>query len=165
MFIKIAQEFYRISFIVQPTIIPSLIDINETLSDSLPTVSLYHEDRNRFVRNRCSDTKELSRQSHSKINHRDSLINYLGFFLRSHSLFYCSVPKVATRTLLILITYLHIRDDLIPLLQNQSISNTLNLDLKAINRSNIFDAAYFNRLILNLTKVRIRICLVPNVLL
>ncbi|CAF5010953.1 unnamed protein product, partial [Rotaria sp. Silwood1] len=62
--------------------------------------------------------------------------------LRSHSLFYCSVPKVATRTLLRFITYLHIRDDLIPLLKNHSrFKNSLNFT----SNSNIFNVDYFNQ--------------------
>lgn len=56
----------------------------------------------------------------------DGLLNYLGFVLRSQSLFYCSVPKVATRTLLTYLTYLHIRDELIPSLKTASIPFDIN---------------------------------------
>ncbi len=145
----------------------SVINIPERSSISLSTESFYHEDRIKFLGNKCTGNKDSSRQSLSKINHRDYLINYLGFFLRSHSLFYCSVPKVATRTLLIFMTYLHIRDDLIPLLTNHSTSNTLNpaLDLKSINTSYFFNAVYINRMIFHSNKVKIRTGKVHNLLL
>ncbi len=87
--------------------------------------------------NKCDDKRFRSRQTVSNVIHRDDLFNYLGFVLRSHSLFYCSVPKVATRTFLIFLTYLHIRDDLIPLLSNNS---TLNI-------------SYYNQTILSSIKV------------
>ena len=87
------------------------------------------------------------------------MLNHLGFVLRSHSLFYCSVPKVATRTILKFITYLHIRDDLIPLLKNNSTLLWLNShpDLKSMNKSNMFNADYLNKIISSSIKVKIKL--------
>ncbi|CAF1101539.1 unnamed protein product [Rotaria sordida] len=62
-------------------------------------------------RNQCFNNSTSSRQTLLNITRQNKIINYLGFLLQSHSLFYCSVPKVATRALLKFITYLHIRDD------------------------------------------------------
>jgi len=73
---------------------------------------------------KCPGKLLRSRQTVSNVIDRNDVFNYLGFVLRSHSLFYCSVPKVATRTFLIFITYLHIRDDLIPLFSNNSTLNS-----------------------------------------
>ncbi|CAF0965702.1 unnamed protein product [Rotaria sordida] len=62
-------------------------------------------------RNQCFNNSTSSGQTLLNITRQNKIINYLGFLLQSHSLFYCSVPKVATRTLIKFITYLHIRDD------------------------------------------------------
>ncbi|CAF3958622.1 unnamed protein product [Rotaria magnacalcarata] len=77
--------------------------------------------------NTCVDDSKLSLRILSSVIFRSDTINYLGFVLRSHSLFYCSVPKVATRTFLTFVTYLHIRDDLIPLLTNKSTLTNVSL--------------------------------------
>jgi hypothetical protein len=83
-----------------------------------------HEERLEFLHNQCGYKNNPSLQTlTSIIYHRNEILNHLGFVLRSHSLFYCSVPKVATRTLLTYITYLHIRDEIM----NSSVNN-LNLD-------------------------------------
>jgi len=79
----------------------------------------YHEQRTHFLENKC---KNVNIHPSLKSIKQNQILNYLGFVLQSHSLFYCSVPKVATRTLLTYITYLHIRDELIPSLTNNSIS-------------------------------------------
>ncbi|CAF1316148.1 unnamed protein product [Adineta steineri] len=75
-----------------------------------------YEKRIQSLNNQCDN------RSHLFTNqiHQNKILNHLGFVLRSHSLFYCSVPKVATRTLLTYMTYLHIRDEIIPSLANKS---------------------------------------------
>ncbi|CAF4603574.1 unnamed protein product, partial [Rotaria socialis] len=93
--------------------------------------------------NTCVDDSKLSLRLLSSVIFRSDTINYLGFVLRSHSLFYCSVPKVATRTFLTFITYLHIRDDLIPLLTNKSTLSNWNSQRKA----NPFDFNNINRIL------------------
>jgi len=60
---------------------------------------------------------------------------------RSQSIFYCSVPKVATRTILIYLTYLHIRDELLPSIGN----NDSKLD--------IFNLPYIKQMISSSFKV------------
>jgi len=108
-----------------------------TSSDQTLNVLFSHEDENR-----CINKSNPSRRNLGNLIHRDPVFNYLGFVLRSHSLFYCSVPKVATRTLLTVLTYLHIRDELIPSLQNKPRPNILNIKT-------------FNQTILTLIKVKI----------
>ncbi|CAM4829826.1 unnamed protein product [Rotaria magnacalcarata] len=93
--------------------------------------------------NTCVNDSKLSLRILSSVIFRSDTINYLGFVLRSHSLFYCSVPKVATRTLLTFITYLHIRDDLIPLLTNKSTLSNWNSERKA----NPFDFNNINQIL------------------
>jgi hypothetical protein len=92
--------------------------------------------------NKCVDRNGSPRRSLSNVIRYDSTFNYLSFILRSHSLFYCSVPKVATRTLLLFLTYLHIRDDLIPLMMNNS-------------KSNFFNISYFTKMNSSSTQVKI----------
>jgi hypothetical protein len=84
---------------------------------------------------KCIDQNISSSQSLRHVIRRDDTFNYLGFVLRSHSLFYCSVPKVATRTLLLFLTYLHIRDDLMPLFENNSNSSLDILNLRYFNQT------------------------------
>ncbi|CAM4983374.1 unnamed protein product [Rotaria socialis] len=92
--------------------------------------------------NICVDDSKSSLRILSSVISRSDITNYLGFVLRSHSLFYCSVPKVATRTFLTFITYLHIRDDLIPLLTNKSTMSHWNSQRKA----NPFDFNSINQI-------------------
>ncbi|CAF3699097.1 unnamed protein product [Rotaria socialis] len=94
-------------------------------------------------RNNCTDDGESSLRILSSVISRSETINYLGFVLRSHALFYCSVPKVATRTFLTFITYLNIRDELIPLLTNKSTMSNLNSQGKA----NPFDFNSINQIL------------------
>ncbi|CAF4617227.1 unnamed protein product [Rotaria socialis] len=93
--------------------------------------------------NNCVDDSKSSLRILSSVIFRSGIINYLGFVLRSHSLFYCSVPKVATRTFLSFITYLHIRDDLIYLLTNKS---TLS-NWKSQRKANLFDFNNINQIL------------------
>ncbi|CAF2394539.1 unnamed protein product [Rotaria sp. Silwood2] len=141
---KRAHQLYRTSFIAQSSFSTRLSNIHQGPNISLLNVSFGYKDRNQ-----CFDNSTPSRQTLSKITRQNKLINYLGFVLRSHSLFYCSVPKVATRTLLKFITYLHIRDDLIPLLKDLS---TFNNSINSISNLNIFNIAYFNQMLSSSTR-------------
>ncbi|CAF4370086.1 unnamed protein product, partial [Rotaria sp. Silwood2] len=138
------RQLYQASFIAQSSVSTRSLNIHPTPSISLLNVSFGYKDRNQ-----CFDNRKPSRQTLLSITNHNKLINYLGFVLRSHSLFYCSVPKVATRTLLKFITYLHIRDDLIPLLKNHSrFNNSLNFT----SNLNIFNVAYFNQMFSSSTR-------------
>ena len=64
------------------------------------------------------------------------MLDHLGFVLRPQSFLYCSVPKVATRTIPTFLTYLHIRDELI--------SSSLN---SIIVWSTLFKAGELSRLL------------------
>jgi hypothetical protein len=128
-FFEIANQLYQFSSSTQSSIL--------TNSDQTLDVLFSHEDENR-----CINKTNPSRRNLGNLIHRDHVFNYLGFVLRSHSLFYCSVPKVATRTLLTVLTYLHIRDELIPSFQNKPRPNILNIKT-------------FNQTILTLMKVKI----------
>ena len=64
----------------------------------------------------------LTNKNQGKEIKLDDMMLYLGFLIRSQSLFYCAVPKVMTRTLLQYITYLHIMRELIPAIQNPETS-------------------------------------------
>lgn len=76
----------------------------------------------------CASRSHRSDRILSTIIQTNDVFQYLTFVLRSQSIFYCSVPKVATRTILIYLTYLHIRDELIPSIQNNdSTLNSFNL--------------------------------------
>ncbi|CAF1163152.1 unnamed protein product [Didymodactylos carnosus] len=77
---------------------------------------LTHEMRINVLNKECSTNSQLPSLAHVK---RVSILNYLVFTLRSKNLFYCSVPKVATRTLLNFFTYLHI-EELIAYISNSS---------------------------------------------
>ncbi|CAF3476763.1 unnamed protein product, partial [Rotaria sp. Silwood2] len=81
-----SNQLYQASFIAQSSISTRLLNVHQTPSISLRNVSFGYKDRSR-----CFDNSKPSRQTLSKIIRHNKLINYLGFLLRSHSLFYCSV--------------------------------------------------------------------------
>ena len=141
----------RIPVKIQSSFDTNVISIRRRPISLLSNLSVNHGDRCRFLRDRCAEKKDVSRLTVSSVVRYNELMNYLGFVVRSHSLFYCSVPKVATRTLLIFITYLHIRDDLIPFLKSNSTSNS-------ISNSNILNIDYFDRIKLPLVKVNMKKC-------
>jgi hypothetical protein len=110
--------------------------------------SLLYEERVEYLKNKCYDKNHPSSSTIPHISHRSLLKNHLGFHLQSQSLFYCSVPKVATRTLLTYITYLHVRDELIP-----SLTNNSSIYLKGI--TNLFDMNYLYKMFSGSVKVNI----------
>ena len=126
----------------------SLTNISQTSTISLSTTSFYDddEDQNEFFENKCIDNSNRRHGSLLNTIRFGDILNYVGFVVRSHSLFYCSVPKVATRTLLTFLTYLHIRDDLIPLIKNLSTAHEGLISTSSID--------YLNQLILSLVKVK-----------
>ena len=145
-FVSIANRLYEI---------PRKISISIPQSSTSPTrtlknVSSIYEQRIGLIRSVCQ------RNHHPAIisEHR-KLINHLGFLLRSHSLFYCSVPKVATRTLLNYITYLHIRDEIIPSLTNQS-------SVYFKDRSSLFNTDFINSMLSSSIQVNIEILVCPE---
>ncbi|CAF0765272.1 unnamed protein product [Adineta steineri] len=143
---NLGKQIREIPLHVQQSVSTNLISNGEISSLSLPIVSIY---RNRSIDDKCASMKRPSRQSLSNIIRNDKMLNYLGYVLRSHSLFYCSVPKVATRTLLTFMTYLHIRDDLIPLITNYSSSNIFNFNTNSNFKksSDMINADYFKRIL------------------
>ncbi|CAF3382260.1 unnamed protein product [Rotaria sp. Silwood1] len=141
---SVANQLYQTSLITESSFSTRLLNIHQTTNISLQSVSFGYEDQNQCFNNSKSLDHTLS-----NITRQNKILNYLGFVLRSHSLFYCSVPKVATRTLLRFITYLHIRDDLIPLLKNHSIFNS---SVNFTNHLNIFNVADFNQVLLSSTR-------------
>jgi hypothetical protein len=118
-----------------------LINNNQISNDSFQ-----YEKRMEFLKNQCQDGGKPSASMLQHLINRNTILNHLGFILRSHSLFYCSVPKVATRTLLTYITYLHIQDELITALTSNSTSY--------FNKnSTLFDVEYLNKTLSNSTGV------------
>jgi hypothetical protein len=104
--------------------------------------SIQYEERIEFLKNQCQNKGNPSASTLHNLIRRNNILNYLGFVLRSHSLFYCSVPKVATRTLLTYITYLHIQDELISSFTNNS-TPYYN------NNSDLFNAEYLSKMLPN----------------
>lgn len=121
-------------------------DINQTWIESPQ-----YKQRREFLKTQCYDRGNPS-MSRSFIadddDDNENFLNYLGFVLRSRSLFYCSVPKVATRTLLNYITYLHIRDELI-------ITLTKNSSANFRDDSSLFNVDYLNEMLASSIKVNI----------
>ena len=108
-------------------------------------ITFKYEERIQYLRSQCGYDNNPSLQTlHNVIYYdRSEILNHLGFVVQSHSLFYCSVPKVATRTLLPYITYLYLRDEII----NATRSNS----------TNIFDADYLNGMLSTSIKVNKKI--------
>ena len=99
-----------------------------------------------LLKNKCYEKNNQSASISSHWNHSSNRINYFVFLLRSHSLLYCAVPKVATRTFLTFITYLYIRDELIT-------SLTDNSSAYFTDHSNLFNEDYFNQMLSSSIKV------------
>ncbi|CAF3429155.1 unnamed protein product, partial [Rotaria socialis] len=109
---------------------PKSFPNNVTIIHQPSNISLSNVSSSGKDRNNCMNDGKSSIQLLSNLVFRSEIINYLGFILRSKSIFYCSVPKVATRTFLKFITYLHIHDDLIPLLTHNSTLSNWNFQRK-----------------------------------
>lgn len=107
-----------------------------------------YEDRFKFVNEKCFDKNNPSVPRLTHFIRRDHLFDHLSFVLRSHSLFYCSVPKVATRTLLSFITYLHIRDELMTASTNNSTSYFNS-------NSNLYNENFLNQILSQSLRVNI----------
>lgn len=119
----------------------SIPDSSTSMTSQILNVSSMHEQRINSIKSQCSNTRYSS-----IIHEHRKLLNHLAFFLRSRSLFYCSVPKVATRTLLNYITYFHIREEIIPSLTNQS-----SIDFQ--DKSNSVNIGYINQMLNNSKQV------------
>ena len=100
---------------------------------SVPPEALPRRSRIDFLTSACGHHRDLSPSSLSSLIVHSEMLNHLGFVLRPHSFFYCSVPKVATRTILTFLTYLHIRDELIPS-QNSSVSSSTLFKARDLSR-------------------------------
>ena len=144
LFLKSKQESTKTSIFI-PRTVPSRITHHRNSS-------IVNENRLKSFKNQCGHSYNSYSRAYSKILHSDKTLNYLGFLLQSHSLFYCSVPKVATRSILPFITYLHVRDDLLPLTKNHpSQMNIFNSKSQRI--TNTFNSEYIMKLIFNSSQV------------
>ena len=94
---------------VVPLLVVRATGENQT-SNAIDTILHQRSERSQ---SQCRYSGTSSRAMLINLFHRSHLLNHLGFVLRSHSFFYCSVPKVATRTFLPFLTYLHVRDELL----------------------------------------------------
>jgi len=141
---KIANQLYKIPDGARWSIL-RCSENNSQISNN----SYSYEERMQVLRNQCGNTSDPQPNVTSSLVRRSNMLDHLGFVLRSQSLFYCSVPKVATRTLLSYITYLHIHDELIHSLKNHSASY--------FNRSSgLFNADYLNKMLSSSKQVNIK---------
>ncbi|CAF4079056.1 unnamed protein product [Rotaria magnacalcarata] len=122
--------FISLSYLLVHGVYPKTFSNNVIIIHQPSNVSLSNVSSSDKDRSNCMNDGKSSIQPLSSLVFRSQIINYLGFILRSGSVFYCSVPKVATRTFLQFITYLHIRDDLIPLLTHKSTLSNWNFQQK-----------------------------------
>jgi hypothetical protein len=148
---KIANQLYKIpdgarSFIARCS--ENILQISNN--------SYYYEERMQVLRNQCGNTSDPHPNLVSSLVRRSNILDHLGFVLRSQSLFYCSVPKVATRTLLSYITYLHIHDELIHSLKNNSTSYFNSSSGLFNGSSSLFNADYLNQILLSSKQVNIK---------
>ena len=111
------------------------------------SVTYQYDERKEFLINQCDNKTNFNSSKLLEIFRNDKVLNYLGFTVRSHSLFYCSVPKVATRTLLAYISYLHIRDELLTAFNNNNSTSYFN------GNSNLFNMNYVNKMLSTSIKV------------
>jgi hypothetical protein len=139
-FNNIANKLSKVPLEAQLSLPESLINQSQIVN-----ISSKYEERIQYLRNQCGYNNNPSLQTLHNVIHydRSQILNHLGFVVQSHSLFYCSVPKVATRTLLTYITYLYIRDEIM----NASINSS----------TNTFDADYLNGMLSTSIKVNKKI--------
>ena len=123
-FNKIAKTLSKVPLGIQLSLPGSSINQSQIVN-----ITSKYEERIQYLRNQCGYDNNPSLQTLQNVIRYDRqlILNHLGFVVQSHSLFYCSVPKVATRTLLPYITYLYLRDEIINATTNNS-TNTFNAD-------------------------------------
>ncbi|CAF0937794.1 unnamed protein product [Adineta ricciae] len=146
LFPKSKQELTKTSIAI-----PTTVSRRITLHRNSPIAD---ENRLKSLEKQCGHSYNPYYRGYSKVLHSDKTLNYLGFLLQSHSLFYCAVPKVATRTILPFITYLHVRDDLLPLTKNHS-SQMNMFNSKSQKITNTFNSEYIMKMIFNSSQDRL----------
>jgi hypothetical protein len=74
-------------------------------------INQYHS---RTFNGRCdasdSAQHDIRKNTGAELVRQYSLLNWVSWVLESHSLMYCAVPKVATKSVLAAIVYTHFRD-------------------------------------------------------
>jgi hypothetical protein len=133
----------------------SILRCSENISQ-ISNNAYYYEERMQVLRNQCGNTSDPQPHVVSNLVRRSNMLDHLGFVLRSQSLFYCSVPKVATRTLLSYITYLHIHNELIHSLKNKSASYFNGSSGLFNGSSGLFNADYLNKMLSSSKQVNIK---------
>jgi len=91
-----------------------LIPITVMDTESYSSTPTIYSDRSRALRDRCNHLNSAA----SDIRHHTGLhlvrdnaaFIWATFLLRSKSLMYCAIPKIATKTLLTVMNYIHLRD-------------------------------------------------------
>lgn len=125
---RIANKLPSSAVVVQP--LPSMLVKSTTpiANVSLGPLYSYRADRKQMLETGCSQPNIPSVYALPNLIRDSEMLNHLGFILQSHSLFYCSVPKVATRTFLMFLTYLHLRDELMAPVKPNSRSPSFKAD-------------------------------------
>ncbi|CAF0723382.1 unnamed protein product, partial [Didymodactylos carnosus] len=106
-------------------------------------LSLY-ESRTQSVNKKCSHTVQSTRFFNHII--KNDVLDHLTFILRSKNIFYCSVPKVATKTLLILFTYLHTEELITYITNNNSYIDNELIELDYSKRQTLFNLPFLQEM-------------------
>ena len=85
-----------------------------THTNTLSSTSTIHPNCSKISYENCDQLQSVpctGRNCHSgNFMHKNQQINLISIVLQTHSLMYCPVPKVATKTLISAMLYMHIRD-------------------------------------------------------
>jgi hypothetical protein len=121
----IIYQSHEYLFVINRKLDLTLITAMEKQSHS--SVPMIYQDRSRALSDRCnhshSAASDIRNHNAFDLVREHQLLDLVIFLLQSQSLMYCAVPKIATKTLLTVMIYIHFRD----------ISDHLNTNWKNID--------------------------------
>jgi hypothetical protein len=108
----IIYQYHKYLFVINRKL--DLIPITAMDTESYSSTPTIYSDRSRALRNRCnhlhSAASDIRYQSALDVVRENLAFRWATFLLQSKSLMYCAVPKIATKTILTVMNYIHLRD-------------------------------------------------------
>ena len=127
-FVRLSKRYYAFTialisllfiFGYHPDLIPisTTVDVKltkTTHTSTLLSTSAIHPYWPKIYNESCDQSHSVhcTRPNCPSVNliHKNQLVNLISIVLRTHSLMYCPIPKVATKTVMSAVLYMHVRD-------------------------------------------------------
>ncbi len=111
-------------------------------ASSYSSISMVYQSRTNLSTENCNYSYVEACRKHycpaGNSVHKNEFVNLITLVLRTRSLMYCAVPKVATKSLLTLMVYMHVRD----IIENLN-NNWKNIDAARARMEQTIDISTF----------------------